>query len=737
MPSDDRLPFERFPQTRLRVVPRQQTLAPFMTRPHRYTFGCAADLYARNIHPRVMLGPDDVVRLREQVKTGDGKKIMNGLRRLTRPLIEAVLEADDLVTLMKGDGTWTSPGARVSGGIDNMAIVAAVDEDDDAIEALRRLFALVHTHPGGGSTQLSACGMPMAYDMMHPYLSDAERLAYVRAARKDARRLLGLLDGRYHAKAGGNVTMNFALRPLITHLAVQGDPGAERAIVDVELLLEYLAASVNVAINPDGYPEEDIGYGSDVAAWLVFMVEATRRAGLVDLFRTSPRLLKFAQAMLHFVQPWGTYLNNLGDYGGGTFGRRDFALPRLATETNDPTLLWLLGTITFDSKRVLKTAPPDEPPREVVLRKGFQVPAHWRTLLVGDEIQGAVHPRRTKPPTAYCDRRRGIVAFRSGWDAEATYVTFDGSHRSPGAQGHAHASGGNFTISAQGEYFGIDCGRYNNEQDCHNVVLVDGKSGRTTDGEWRAVSHPARLTGYEPGGFVDYASADTSAQHNVYWARRYLGLIKGPRAPAYVWLVDDINKADVEAEFWWQLHTSPENTIKTYRSHATVTGWRHGNKLDVHFALPDGHRITEIAHDEATPSSHKYIANPHERAAEYVRPSDMLRYSAFVRPRLVAKIAGRNGRFMSLMIPRAKGAKPPAVRQLKSLPASYAVRVTFADVEDIVIFAHEHEILRAADVEARGHWCVVRRNRATGRVVDYAIREGYRLQVAGRALRIR
>jgi hypothetical protein len=209
-----------------------------------------------------------------------------------------------------------------------------------------------------------------------------------------------------------------------------------------------------------------------------------------------------------------------------------------------------------------------------------------------------------------------------------------------------------------------------------------------------------------------------------------------------VWTVDDINKANDYREFWWTLNTSPENVIRLHRESATIRGWRHGNLLDVHFALPGAAEypkphVLSLVQDEATPSSYRYLPQPRRRVGDYVRPGEMVNGIVFVRPRLVAKVAGYNGRFMSVMIPRRKGDDSAAVTRLESVPNSLAMRIAFPDVEDTLIFAYEHNLLEAADVKARGRWCVVRRDRRTRRVLDYELGEGTSLSVANRRLGVR
>jgi len=488
-----------------------------------------------------------------------------------------------------------------------------------------------------------------------------------------------------------------------------------------------------------------------VTASLAQCAEALRRAGLYDVYEACPKFPKFGRAMLHFVQPWGEDLSNTGDHGDD-FAKREFVLARLATETSDPSLLWLLGTLHYHHGKVHPENRLPEVYVEVPLRKGFRTPATYGSLLVLDELKGEKSPKRLGVPTAYCDRERGIVSFRDGWDADGTFLWFDGSQRSPAGQGHAHASAGHFGLSAVGEYFSIGCGRYNNEQSCMSVVLIDGRSGRSLNGEWACVRHHGLLTDYRAGEFVDFAGADSSHQHDCFWAWRHIGFVKGPRARGYVWTVDDINKNDAWAEYWWQMQTSPENTIRTYKRSATITGGHQGNKLDVHFAVPAAneydppHTIT-MDQDLGTASAYKYLCRDpsnsggdypslEKHVARYERPADMVHGPVYVRPRLLGKIGGLNGRIMSVMVPRAKGEPKPKVMQIKSIPASLAMKVTFADVEDVIIFAFEHDLLEAADVVARGHWCVVRRCLKTGRVLAHEIEHGRMLRVSAKDIKI-
>ena len=618
----------------------------------------------------------------------------------------------------------------------DVALLGVLSGDDAAIEAVRRGIAqfpqvlanceydvLVH----GRITPLI-----LAFDLIHDRLPQAERKAFADwLIRTQVRDIMAQRRPHYYKEAGRNLVFGKPLAAVHAALALRGEPGVGRLDRELKELAHWLEASINCAIASDGYPEEDSGYGTAFLCFLWQAADALRRAGVFDALAACPRLARTGRAILHFVQPWGNNIINTGD-GSDRWDHREYILPRLAQETDDPTLLWLF----FRSR---------EFPNEVAFGRERHVPATAISLIHLGAITAPVAPARAKTPTQFRDRRRGIVSFRSGWRPDDTLVVLDGSQRCSASQGHAHASCGHFDLSALGEYFAIDTGRYNMDQEEHNVALVDGKAGHSNEGDWCMVRHDGVLLDYAPGELADFAAVDSSHQHNCYWARRWLGLVKGSSktrdngTPAYVWTVDDINKANDVREYWWALNTSPLNTIRVGRDRATIRGGRHGNMLDCSFALPHPksypvpHTLT-VASDLKRSGSTNYIADPDGRAQELASPEHMEHHSAFVRPRLLAKVRGLNGRFMSIMLPRRRGERAVKVKRIASLDSSIAVRITFPAVEDTLIFAYEHCMLEAGDVNGRGQWCVVRRARESGRLVGYELGNGWRLSAGRRRL---
>ncbi len=714
-----------------------------------YSFASAIGLYREGLHPRLYFSRDDRGALLRKLAKGDGAVLLRAFRQRVSALVREVNGYADDESLAARIGKFSDPGflrlvqSQTSHGLFEMAMLAFLDDDQaarDAVLRLLRLLPVLHDRTLGGQTRhrlgyYAAISIAPAYDLAYEFLTPEQRRELDCWLLRIIRELLAELGPFFPVQAGSNIPLNKLLNAIMLMLVVENNSGVPALDKEWELVLMYAEAGVHGCLSLDGYPAEDMGYGTIMAGRLGMVMELLRRAGKYDVYKNCPRYGKFGRAILHMVQPWGEYLSTTGDHGDD-FGMREFILPRLAAETGDPTLLWLLGTLSYPSRLAA-----GEKPAEVRLRPGFQVPHKAYPLLFADQFSQARHPAKAKIPTAFCDRGRGLVSLRSGWTAKDTFVLFDASQRPPNASGHEHASGGHFSLSALGEYFSIDTGRYNMEQDCHSVVLVNGRSGRDTKGQWRFMEHAGRLTAFEPGGFVDLAAADTSLQHNAYWARRHLALVKGHGVPAYVWVIDDINVCNGEFDYWWQMQVCPENQIQIRQEHATVAGWRKGNLLDVHFAQPLGpgakfHRLLEITQDVGQPSSREYVGDPLAayRQLKMSRPAEQVHYSAFQRPRLLAKFRGF-GFLMSIMLPREKDTVAARVTALEAPPGSIAARITFGDLEDTVIFAKGTGLLRAGDIDGCGDWCVIRRRLRDGRPIKVAAGNCTRLRLDGKPLR--
>ena len=726
------------------------------------TLGRAANLYAAQKHPRLLLDTNDLDAIRRQIATGSGKRVMAALRKKVEFYASQVLDQPDWKVVLESNKLfWPMRTASFLWGLADMAIVATLDDDATVKDAVSRVFEAM---PWLGyeiktGTLVSAqfymppLYVPFAYDLAAPWLSADIRRAYVDwAARAHIDQIINALKLNFMKSSGANIPLGGMELALLTALVIEGETGAPDLTAQKTTLLRWFEASINTSFTPDGYPQEDIGYGTVVAPMLMQTAFAAQRAGLLDIERRVPRMLNFGRAMLHFTQPFGEHLSNTGDHGD-QFKDRQFALGTLATINRDPSLRWLSGTLSYAHYRTFPGDDGVELDAEVTLPGKRSVPVSWLTLIALEDLRlddkkAAAVPAAIKPPipTALHDRSRGLISLRNGWGADDTFVVFDASQRLASAPGHHHCSSGHFSITAQGELFAIDTGRYNIEQSQHNLVLVDGKSGRSSNGEWTADYNPGRLIEFSANKLCDFAAVDSSHQHNCLWATRGLGLVKPSSGsdglPAYVWTVDDVNKNNDYANFWWTLNTAPGNTIEIHDNHATIHGWRKGNLLDVHLVIPPAgeyavpHTLT-IEQDINTTSSHKYVSDIDKSIANFPDEKDLIHGPVFKRPRLLAKVFGANGHFLSLMIPRAKKERAAKVHQVKTVENALALRIEFNDAEktsDTLIWAYDHEILEADGIVARGQWCLVRRSGKTRRVVAHQLHHGVMLEVDGKKI---
>lgn len=266
-----------------------------------FTFGSANQGYARQAHPRLLLSPPDLVHLRRRTERCDlPRRILDRLRRKVAPSMRLALETSDLVPLLAQPLADDRRGGRLIGLLHDMALLGALVKHVEARETVRRCLA----------------ALPAA---------DAQQAV-----------------SRY----------------LI--LAIRGEPDVPDLTAETALLRRWFEAALHCAISPGGYPEEDMGYGSTVAAKLVLAADVLRRADLYDAYAECPRLRRVGRALLHFTQPWGGYQIPTGDRLSH-FLWREWLLARLAVETRDPRLLWLLGTLRTKGSYIAEEEVPFAP----------------------------------------------------------------------------------------------------------------------------------------------------------------------------------------------------------------------------------------------------------------------------------------------------------------------------------------------------------------------------------------
>jgi hypothetical protein len=351
----------------------------------KLSFGTARPLYRAGQHPRLLMGPADLVELRLRIRSGTGRKIWQALLRKVAPLFEELAAAPDSTAWLAGDGTWSSLPARLLFGINDMALAARLEKRPVYIDLIRKLLrALCAADPVKGRACIRLADMALAYDLLYDAWAPEDREAFTRAGLATLEARLEASQLTYFKNAGANIPLLNFIGAVPVALVLRGEPGVPGTLEDsLSRLILRVEAAVNVTANENGYPEEDGGYGYAIMGRLVEYAEMLHRAGLFDVYTACPPFARSGRALLHLVQPWGEALSNTGDHGDD-FGHRELALARLAARTRDPALIWLLRTLSYTRESVFPISGNGRFSGEVALAPKEQVPASYRSLLALD-----------------------------------------------------------------------------------------------------------------------------------------------------------------------------------------------------------------------------------------------------------------------------------------------------------------------------------------------------------------
>lgn len=695
-------------------------------------FGQAAALYRKADHPRLLLDKAGLEELKERAGSPSGRAILRAIRRKVTSALRAAGEAGGLKSLFSSRDKKARRLGALQGHVFDLALLGLLEDDGRALDAAVRtveaapemLRALPEKMERGGPNR----DLFYAYDVLYGRLdpasaADLRQVALERIIEWYAPRV----EREMFIAPGMNMPIGRCLHVAFPALAFWGDPGMPDLKPRIQTCSRFLRGFCRTALGPNGYPQEDIGYGTSCVSSVTELGELLFRSGHFNLFR-HPGWRRFGQALLHFVQPWGRSLTVTGDFGHLP-SLSSMVLARIAHETGDRSVLWAYRQLDLSYQSP-----------QVKLPNGLRVMAGYSSLLYLDVLEGRIpDPDEAGLPTSFCDRGRGIVSVRSSWDPEATYAHFDSSQRRASVMGHWHCSAGHFSLTALGEYFSIDTGRYNIDRDQHSVMLVEGHSPYSTQGEWTATSVMGRLVDFTPGELLDTAQIDSSQMSDCFWSFRTLGLVKGDGVTPYLWTVDDVNKANDFREFWWTLQTHPSNRVRVRGEEASIVGHRHGHRLDVAFAYPRPEEYPKphtlkLERGEITTSSYKYQTGDYRKE---IRKRDPMAWSALWRPRLIAKLSGYNGKLMAVMVPVRKGQPPVRFERLTSAPNSLAMKVHFPRLTDTLIYAYEHGFLEAEDIAGEGDFVLVRRRKRDAAVLAWAMRQGNSLRVGGKRYAMR
>ena len=533
--------------------------------------------------------------------------------------------------------------------------------------------------------------------------------------------------------AGSNVILAQNVTAAICALTWGEESGHPYWEEIVELAAEAVHQYVRHGSDSDGFWYEGSCYGIDVYSTLIFfyaqlLLQNNRR----DLFEEIPTLEKVADAAQHMMMPDYEFMATTGDGGtGAPYG-----------------CWWLHLTARYYNR-----------PDHLGFWHAFQGPNHpirpwgdiwpWKARFKGADEHTAIssigHPdnsllmtflhydadapvqsiEASPVPTAIFGTGTGTATFRTSWNKNATFAILLGSGRNRATHGHAHADCGHFGISVGGEYLAIDTGRYNTNEDQHNVVLIDGKNRLPSSSEGGGMSadtRSGRFKRYERHRLLDRCCADASHMKNVIWALRDFFFVRLGGDEAYIITLDNIND-NAQHTYQWQLNAHPDAKIEiTGDTTATIRGT--AARLDCAFfqkpkgPLPDKPHSLTVRTDIA------------EWVWPYGRDVDMSPYEGWgthltvlERPLLIAEQETWSCMLASVIMPRRDG--QTSFSSITSFPVANGIGLEVKSEEYIDRFfaAPDHAYIVSEYANGSAEFAMERRTH-TGEVVDCWVEKG-------------
>jgi len=532
-------------------------------------------------------------------------------------------------------------------------------------------------------------------------------------------------DAILHYRSGGrNIpicqTINAAIAALVLGEEC-GHPGWEEVVgIGRDACIQYLRRG----FDQNGFPFEGTGYGLETAYYVYLYAQLLRQSGREDLFASEPNLSNIPLAALSIMLPDRSALVNVNDLGLiFPWSMPWLLLTARAFDRGVDRGLWDEFCGFDHAERPAGDVTPWFRETFGEVTRGFDhMPSLLLTILWWRPDLPSAPVEQADLPLAACSPGVQMANFRTSWRREATYLNVLGSGRSHTGAGHAHADCGHFSLFAHGEYLAVDTGRYNVDEDHHNVVLVDGKCHRPQPPQqWGFSLRSGRLRGFRPGALVDYVIADSAHMKDCIWSDRHVLFVRTGGDDAYVVTVDNINPDYERHSYLWQLHAHPDARVEiTGPASASIVGQRAA--LDVHFLFPRPEDFPDDPHTLKLRADTSYWALGKKDDPGVEARATGLLVSSYQHARLVAELTGESCLLMAVMVPRRRSEAPRAV---ESRPSRCLLRaeVALGGVTDTVLAAPDHGFVRQDDLRGHAELALVRRDEG-GRVLGQWVSDG-------------
>jgi hypothetical protein len=675
-------------------------------------FGGAADLFEREVHPRILFGPDDVPAIRERAARGYPALAAAEILRRAKVAPEPTNLA--FAWLLTGEERW-------------------------ATAAVERMRSFVATHPGPAERETvgRVVGpLPLAFDVLYGFMADVDREiieTHMREAGLAAYRANCLSHPLKYMYGLGTNLFLYHFEPYVLALAATYDPARDRPAADQ--CADLLRRSLHLAVDEGGAVGEGTRYGWTDLCTLTLGAEFLFRAGMADLWAEEPRLSAMARQFAYLALPGGRGITTIGD----AYRWHDPVMrwPALfyARRWGDPAMQWL-----WEQTGGRKTL---EHP-EIALAYSFEFALLWE-----DDAAAARAPHEAGWPRSKASGRYGVNVMRTGWGDDDVFFTLLAAGRDPGCIIHQQVDAGHFSLCALGEVFSTNSGYGDMHGNHHSVMLPEGKEPpglapvetRTQEpiqASYHQVWKGGRTEAFASGECADYCCVNIAEQWDCRWYYRHALLVAGPGVYPYVVLLDHADYCCDYGSWTWLMNSERGNRIEVDNGASRATVHGRTNRLDVAWSFPGPgdyarpHELEVSADTILAQSLENWVHYNEGRAPGFPRsmiPDGPMWHR---RPRLVARLQGYNGQLLSVLVPRRAGEAGVQTRRIAA-PGRFGLVVNHGCLVDTIVAAPHDRNVGLDGVEGEAKLAVARRN-SEGRIVWWCAADVFRLRIDGRDL---
>ena len=443
---------------------------------------------AAGVHPRVLVGPNELAHLRQEMQSTETGKYTLGrvesfldvLRGAGKPLAAAY------AGLVQGDRNSLTYIKEPFWG--NILPLVLLLESYDAVlrndpargqQAGAALATVASIPRNWWSDDSELFYLAMGYDFDYPHMTEVQR----RIVRQT---IASAIKGKkvYGADMPAD-WQNYNWMPrgtglMLAALAIEGEEGYDASIYPdtVRVMKNYLHYSITQA----GGPIEEMHYyhfGMDLGALaLVAFARHGENLFAEAHYRAVPNWL--VASMEPYGDAFSTHMDTVNDQGGGG---GDYVILKWVwpddpiidmvwrnwVETNAVGLNYYgnwLPALLFPSDPVGWKPWSGPNPHTKWGLNATAIPANYPDAVRGIEA--------LKLPLSYWDPERGLLITRNKWGSEGIVLHLD-MNVERGAMGHAHSNSGDFTFSALQRKWAIDRGFRVAETKDSSCILIDGR----------------------------------------------------------------------------------------------------------------------------------------------------------------------------------------------------------------------------------------------------------------------